>query len=115
MIRFSLAILLLCFFLAGCAAHVVEVDISNRTDRPLRNIEVTFGGGTYGKSSIAAGDTNHNRIKVFSVAPIQVQFDDASGKHVTSNGPQLGKNYEGSLTLTIGPATNTWSGQASAK
>lgn len=115
MTRSLLYLLALCCLLAGCAAHVVEVDIANRTDKPIRNIEVTFGGGTYGKSSIPAGTINHNRIKVFSTAPIQVQFDDASGKHITTNGPQLGKNYEGAVTLTIGAAGNSWSGRASAK
>ena len=108
-LRFLL-LLLVCAALSGCAAHVVEVDIINQTDKPLRNIEVYFGGGSYGRSSISAGGTNHNRIKVFNLAPIQVQFDDASGKHVTANGPQLGKNAEGTVTLTVDAYGLTWSG-----
>lgn len=101
--------------LLGClAAHVVEVDIVNRTEQPIRNVEVTFGGGTYGKSSIPAQSTNHNRIKIFSLAPIQVQFDGPNGKHMTSTGPSLAKNSEGTLTLTIDASGEKWSGHAAA-
>ena len=96
--------------LSGCAAHVVEVDIVNHRDEPIKNIEVTFGGGSYGRSSMAAGATNHNRIKVFSTAPLQVQFDDASGRHFTYSGPQFGKNADGFVILTIDNAGATWSG-----
>ena len=98
--------------LSGCTANVVEVDIVNRQPQAIHNIEVSFGGGTYGKSSIAAGATNHNRIKIFSLAPIQVQFDDAAGKHVTTDGPKLAKNAGGTVTLTIEPTSQTWSGGA---
>jgi uncharacterized lipoprotein YajG len=114
-IRALFALLALCCLLSGCAAHVVEVDIVNKRPQPIRNIEVTFGGGTYGKSSIAAGTSNHNRIKIFSLAPIQVQFDDIAGKHFTSYGPQLAKNAEGTLTLTIETTGEKWSGQASPR
>ena len=114
-LRSLLTFLALCLLLAGCAAHVVEVDIVNHTNQAIRNVEVTFGGGTYGKSSIPAQTTNHNRIKIFSLAPIQVQFDDATGKHVSTTGPSLAKNAEGTLTLTIDAAGQSWSGRASAK
>ena len=102
--------LFLCLALSGCTAHVVEVDIVNHRDSAIRNLEVTFGGGSYGRSSIAAGATNHNRIKIFSTAPLQVQFDDVSGKHFSYSGPQFGKNADGSVTLTIDDSNATWSG-----
>ena len=91
------------------------MDISNHLAAPIRNIEVTFGGGTYGRSSIAPGTTHHNRIKVFNSAPIQVQFDDPSGKHVTTVGPQMGKNAEGLIMLTIDASGASWTGQAAPK
>src|SRR4051794_19719479 len=109
--RSLLSLLLLCGILSGCTSHVVEIDIINRTDAPIKNVEVTFGGGSYGRSSIAAGGANHNRIKVFSTAAIQLQFDDASGKHVTTIGPQLGKNAEGAVTVTIDAAGAHWTNQ----
>jgi hypothetical protein len=95
---------------SGCAAHVVEVDIANHRDSPIRNIEVTFGGGTYGRSSIAAGATHHNRIKIFSTAPLQVQFDDEAGKHFSYVGPKFSKNADGAITLTIDSTGARWSG-----
>jgi uncharacterized lipoprotein YajG len=114
-IRSLLALLSLSILLTGCRAHVIEVEIVNHTDQPIRNVEVTFGGGTYGKSSIPAQSTNHNRIKIFSLAPIQVQFDDATGKHITTDGPKLAKNSEGTLTLTINASGEKWSGQAAPR
>ena len=87
---------------------MVEVDIVNNRAEPIRNVEVTFGGGSYGRSSIAAGASHHNRIKIFGTAPIQVQFDDATGKHVTTSGPQLTKNAEGAVTLNIDASGTRW-------
>jgi hypothetical protein len=103
-----LTLFLLCSLVGGCATHVVEVDIINNRAEPIRNVEVTFGGGSYGRSSIAGGAAHHNRIKIFSTAPIQVQFDDATGKHVTTSGPQLTKNAVGSVTLTIDASGAHW-------
>lgn len=94
---------------------MVEVDIDNHSRAPIKNIEVTFGGGTYGRSSVAAGSMHHNRIKVFSAAPIQVQYDDVTGAHHTSVGPQLTKNADGSLTLTVDDSGARWSGSASTR
>ena len=107
-----LFLLLISSILSGCTSHVVEVDINNHLAAPVRNIEVSFGGGTYGRSSIAASGTHHNRIKIFSLAPIQVQFDDPAGKHITTVGPQLAKNAEGTLSLTIDDSGAHWSSAA---
>jgi hypothetical protein len=110
-----LALLFLCGLLSACGTHVVEVDINNHLDSPIRNVEVTFGGGTYGRSSIAAGASHHNRIKIFNLAPIQVQFDDATGHHITISGPPLSKNAEGTITLTIDRTGAKWAGAAASR
>ena len=69
--RLLISLVILSAVLSGCAARVVEVDVNNQTFGPLKNIEVTFGGGTYGRSAIPAGASHHNRIKIFSSAPIR--------------------------------------------
>jgi hypothetical protein len=109
--RLSLFIFPLVFLLAGCATHVEQVNIVNHSGGLVTNVEVTFGGGSYGRSSIAAESSHQNRIKVFNTGPIQLQFDDANGKHVTSIGPTLNKNSEGSVTVTLDAGGAHWSNQ----
>jgi len=109
-IRLAISLATCCLVISGCAAHVVEIDITNHLGAPLRNIEVTFGGGTYGRSSIAAGATHQNRVKIFNPAPIQLQFDGPDGKHQTLLGPVLSKDAEGRVTITIDAVGAVWSG-----
>ena len=99
--RSILAPLFVLALLSGCRSPVVAVNITNRSPTPIRNIEVNFPGGTYGVSSIAAGKTFSNRIKVFYAGALQIQYSDASGKIKNLTGPSMNKYDHGNIQISI--------------
>jgi hypothetical protein len=105
----------LCLALSGCASRVITVVIDNKSDAPIRNIEVTYNGGSYGVSSIAAGAVHKNQIKPFGPSTLQIDYLDASGKKKTQAGPRVAKNDSGTVQVTITNSDFRWAGSLSQK
>ncbi|MCU1284821.1 MAG: hypothetical protein JWO13_1171 [Acidobacteriales bacterium] len=106
---------LCCLLLAGCTSRVIVVRINNASAAPIRNIEVTFNGGSYGVSSLAPGKTHQNHIKPFGTSTLEVAYDDASGKRKTQAGPRIAKNDAGTTEVTITNTGAQWTGSVSGK
>jgi hypothetical protein len=100
---------LLCLLLIGCGSRVITVKITNQSDGPIRNVEVSYNGGSYGVSSIAPGSTHQNRIKPFGPSTLQIEYLDSTGKKKTEIGPRLEKNDTGNIQLTVGSGKAQWS------
>jgi hypothetical protein len=108
-IRKNLTLIILavfCLSLTGCGSRVITVIIKNESDAPIRNVEVTYNGGSYGVSSI--GSAHQNRIKPFGRSTLQIEYLDATGKKKTEIGPRLEKNDTGTVQLTIGRGAAHW-------
>jgi hypothetical protein len=105
----------LCLALCGCASRVITVVINNQSDSPIRNIEVTYNGGSYGVSSIAAGAAHKNQIKPFGASTLQIDYLDASGKKKTQAGPRVAKNDSGTVQITISNSDFKWTESPAAK
>jgi hypothetical protein len=105
----------LCLALSGCASRVITVVIRNQSDAPIRNVEVTYNGGSYGVSSIAAGAESQNHIKPFGPSTLQIDYVDASGKKKTQAGPRVAKNDSGTVQVTITNNDFKWTGNLSPK
>jgi hypothetical protein len=106
---------LLCLALSGCTSRVITVKITNGGDAPIRNIEVTYNGGSYGVSSITPGGVHQNRIKPFGASTLQVDYVDASGKKKTQAGPRLAKNDTGTVQININNNDFKWTASLAAK
>jgi hypothetical protein len=105
----------LCLALSGCASRVITVVIDNKSDAPIRNVEVTYNGGSYGVSSIAPGAVHKNRIKPFGPSTLQIDYVDASGKKKTQAGPRVAKNDSGTVQIAITNNDFKWTGNISPK
>ncbi|MCU1309644.1 MAG: hypothetical protein JWO20_769 [Candidatus Angelobacter sp.] len=105
----------LCLALSGCASRVITVVINNKSDAAIHNVEVTYNGGSYGVSSIAAGAVHQNHIKPFGPSTLQIDYVDASGKKKTQAGPRVAKNDSGTVQVTITNNDFKWTGNLSAK
>jgi hypothetical protein len=105
----------LCFALCGCASRVITVVINNNSDAPIRNVEVTYNGGSYGISSVSAGAVNQRHIKPFGPSTLQVDYLDASGQKKTHAGPHVVKNDSGIVQITITNNDFKWTGTLSDK
>lgn len=98
--RLWLAVLVL-FLAAGCRSRVIEVTITNRGTQPVSNIIVDYPGATFGKNTLAPGDTYHYVIKPLDTGVLKIEFTNAAGAIRNFNGPTLHKDQEGSLSIEI--------------
>jgi len=97
-----LLVFLLCAAgISACTSRVITVSIHNASDAPIRNVEVSFNGGSYGVSSIAPGKTHQNHIKPFGPSTLNIEYLDANGNKKTQAGPRINKNDTGTIQITI--------------
>lgn len=94
-------VLLLLTAAAGCRSRVIKVTITNSSTQPVSNIIVDYPGATFGKNTLAPGDTYHYVIKPLDTGVLKIQFTNAAGVTHSVNGPTLHKDQEGSLGIKI--------------
>lgn len=100
--RVVLPIFLFCL-LAGCRSHVIVVMVTNHSGTELRNLEINYPGGSFGKESLADGESYTYRIKTLRAGDFTIAFEDLSGHARAKKGPKLNGNQEGSLNVDIQP------------
>jgi hypothetical protein len=110
-----LLLFLLCLAFSGCTSRVITVSIHNASDAPIRNVEVSFNGGSYGVSSIAPGKTHLNHIKPFGPSTLNVEYLDATGNKKTQIGPRVAKNDTGTVQINIDNNGFKWTEPQSQK
>ncbi len=86
----------------GCHSAFIQTTITNQGPA-LHTLEVDYPSQSFGTQTLAAGQTFHYRFKVQGSGPIKLQFQDASGKPHTSEGPTLEEGSEGFIAVTITP------------
>lgn len=99
--RLFLFLLLAMVGASGCRSRVINVTIENRSGAELRNVEVQYPGGSYGRSAIPAGSTYSYRIKVLRSGALLFSYTDAAGKTVTTTGPAVTPQLEGDLVIDV--------------
>jgi hypothetical protein len=93
----------------GCHSAFIQTTITNQGPT-IHTLEVDYPSQSFGTQTLAAGQTFHYRFKVQGSGPIKLQFQDASGKPHTSEGPTLEEGSEGFIAVTISPANEvSWS------
>src|SRR5215472_2853575 len=94
-------LLLLVVALAGCRSRVIQITLINTSKQPVSNIIVDYPGATFGKNSLAPGDTYHYVIKPLETGPLKIQFTNAQGANHSFMGPTLQKDQEGSIEIKL--------------
>lgn len=88
--------------LCGCHSPWVQSTVVNQQDAPVRLVEVSYPGGTFGVQAIAAHASYHYRFRILTNGPLSVDFVDSAGRSHTATGPELQPGQEGSLQIDIG-------------
>ena len=89
--------------IAGCRSPWVQTTIENQQDAPVKVVEVTYPGGTFGVQSIAAHASFRYRFHILSNDAISVDFSDAKGHIRREKGPTLRQGESGTLRIVIAP------------
>ncbi len=93
---------------AGCHSAYIEATVRNSTATPVSLVEVDYPSASFGRESIPAGADYHYRFKILGQGPTKVLWTDAAHQEHTVPGPTLHEGDEGTLTITLTPATATW-------
>src|SRR5215472_138291 len=85
----------------GCRSRVIQVTLINTSTQPVSNIIVDYPGATFGKNTLAPGDTYHYVIKPLETGALKIQFTNAQGANHSFMGPTLQKDQEGSIEIKL--------------
>lgn len=98
--RFAVALVSL-IALAGCCAHVVKISLTNTSAQPIKTIIVDYPNATFGKDTLAPGETYFSLIKPLDQGPIKVRFTDAQGATHTYQSISLQQGDDGSVGIKL--------------
>jgi hypothetical protein len=95
--------LLILLLLFGCRSHVIVINIHNMTDAPLKNIEVTYPGGSYGLGTLAPSANHESRIKPLRTGAVEFTYIDGKGVARKNSWKAVNKNDRGRIDVHIEP------------
>ena len=103
--RNSLAFIALfaCLGLTACLSPFVETSIVNHTGSTVRLIEVDYPSASFGTQQIADSETYHYRFQIQGPGKVKISYTGANNKVYKATGPELEKNQEGPLVITLEP------------
>ena len=93
--------LLFVIALAGCRAHVVKISLTNTSTEPIKTIIVDYPDATFGKDTLAPGETYFSLVKALDHGPIKVRFTDAQGVSHTYQSISLEQGDDGSVDIKL--------------
>ena len=97
--------LLFVIAMAGCRAHVVKISLTNTSTGPIKTIIVDYPTATFGKDTLAPGETYFSLIKPVDKGPITVRFTDAQGGSHTYESISLEQGDDGSVDIKLTQAS----------
>jgi hypothetical protein len=87
--------------LSGCRAHVVKISVTNASAQPIRTIIVDYPNATFGKDTLASGETYFSLIKPVDHGSIKVRFTDAQGGSHAYESISLQQGDDGSVNIKL--------------
>ena len=99
-LRFA-PVLVFVIALAGCRAHVVKISLINTSHEPIKTIIVDYPDATFGKDTLAPGETYFSLVKPVDKGPIKVRFTDAQGVSHTYQSISLEQGDDGSVNIKL--------------
>ena len=106
--RFSPLLALAACALTGCHSAFINATVANRTPETLSLLEVDYPSASFGTQTLAPGADFHYRFKVLGSGATTLLWTDAAHHDHKQPGPDLHESDEGSLTVTIQPASAEW-------
>ncbi len=97
----SSLVLILFGCMAGCRSRGINVTIVNTGHSRLRNLELDYPGGSFGRPSLPPNAPYRYRIKITKNGKLKLLFEEAEGKAHSENGPEVHAGDDGAITLTI--------------
>jgi hypothetical protein len=88
-------------WLSGCRAHVVKISLTNTSAQPIKTIVVDYPNATFGKDTLAPGETYFSLIKPVDHGPIKVMFTDAQGAIHAYKSISLQQGDDGSVNIKL--------------
>ena len=95
------ALLIILLALAGCRAHVVKISLTNTSAQPIKTIIVDYPNATFGKDTLAPGETYFSLIKPLDQGPIKIRFTDAQGTNHSYQSISLQQGDDGSVNIKL--------------
>ena len=87
----------------GCKSYWVDATIENRSQGPIRELEVDYPSASFGTNSLAPGATMKYRFQIRGSGPLQVQYTTADGKAAHAQGLDLKEHQQGQITIRLLP------------
>jgi len=87
--------------LSGCRAHVVKISLTNISAQPIKTIIVDYPNATFGKDTLAPGETYFSLIRPVDHGPIKVMFTDAQGSVHNYQSISLQQGDDGSVNIKL--------------
>lgn len=109
--------MLICLLsLGGCRSRGINVTVTNTGDQPIRNLEVDYPGGSFGRPVIEANNLFHYRVKITRDGQMKLLFVESNGREHHENGPHVHAGDDGQMTVTIDrDGNNTWQADVQGK
>jgi P pilus assembly chaperone PapD len=89
--------------LSACRSYHVEITVENRTDAPVKLLEVDYPSASFGTDMVAPGASYHYRIQVQGSGPVTVQYTASDGAQKKISGPTLSQHDQGTLQIVLLP------------
>ena len=99
----AIVALFVCLGLTACHSPFVKTSIANHTGNTVKLIEVDYPSASFGTQQIADNATYHYRFQIQGPGKVKISYTDEDNKVYKSTGPELIKNQEGSLLVTLEP------------
>ena len=104
--RFSLPTAVSLLFLVaaiGCRSYHVEITVENRTNAPVKLLEIDYPSASFGTDVVAPGANYRYRIQVLGSGPVSVQYTAPDGTQKKISGPTLSEHDQGTLQIVLLP------------
>ncbi len=98
------ALLLLAISWIGCKRSnpTVAIDVTNKSQAAIKNVEVVYPGGSYGIPSLDVSAVNHHKAEVESKGCVfKLKFEDANGHALGGNEMKLGDVCPPKVSLKV--------------
>ena len=91
--------------LLSCSQYIkprVDITIANKSHEVIRNIELDYPGGSYGRGMLAVYDSDHHTVEIDQPnCLLTLKFDDTKGDSHSRKDMNLGAKCPSKISVVI--------------